>query len=125
MIVLREHALQFIETPGSNATAGIATPSRGASQSSIICQRQQPGGGNPAHFHDREEIMLVTRGAVEVTAQDASVTLGPGDSLIIPAKTPHRLANIGKTEAEWLLIAPAGIGFFREDGERADPAWAR
>lgn len=125
MIVLREVSHQFIETPGSNATAAIATPSRGTSQSSIVCQRQQPGGGNPAHFHDREEIMLVLRGSVEVISGDTTTTLESGDSLIIPAKTTHRLATVSATEAEWLLIAPADIGFFRENGERAEPVWAR
>ena len=125
MIVIRADALQFMETPGANATAGIATPSRGASQSSIVRQRQQPGGGNPPHFHDREEIMLVTRGSVAVTAGDTTTTLGPGDSLIVPANTTHQLATAGESEAEWLLIAPAGIGFFHESGARAEPVWAK
>ena len=125
MIVVREADLEFIETPGANATVGVAVPSRGAEDVSVIRQRQQPGGGNPAHFHDREEVMLVTRGAVSVTLDGETVTLGAGDTLIIPSQTAHQLSNAGDTEAEWLLVAPAGVGFFREDGERADPAWAR
>ena len=41
------------------------------------------------------------------------------------ARALPQLANAGETEAEWLLVAPAGIGFFQANGERAEPAWAR
>jgi quercetin dioxygenase-like cupin family protein len=125
MNVLRESDLNYIVTPGANATAGIATASRGATDVSVIRQRQQPGGGNPPHTHDREEVMLVTEGSVEVRIGKDVVTLNAGDSLVIPANTEHQLANAGATDAEWLLIAPAGVGFFHASGERADPVWAR
>ena len=125
MNVIRESDLNFIETPGANATAGIATASRGAQDVSVIRQRQQPGGGNPPHTHDREEVLLVTEGSVEVLVGNDAVTLNAGDALIIPANSPHRLANVGASDAEWLTIAPAGVGFFHENGERADPPWAQ
>jgi quercetin dioxygenase-like cupin family protein len=124
MNVLREADLKYIETPGANATTGIATASRGATEVSVIRQRQKAGGGNPPHTHDREEVMLVLAGSVRVSCGDASTTLGAGDALVIPAETLHQLANAGDSEAEWLLIAPAGVGFFHENGERADPVWA-
>ena len=125
MNVLRASDVIFVETPGANATAGIATASRGAEEVSVIRQRQQPGGGNPPHAHDREEVMLVTEGTVEVRIGDDVVTLRAGDTLVVPAETVHQLANAGETEAAWLLIAPAGVGFFHANGERADPVWAR
>ncbi len=125
MNVLRAIDLTAIETPGANTTTGIATPSRGAREVSVIRQRQQPGGGNPPHTHDREEVMLVTEGSVEVLVGDVSVTLNPGDTLVIPAQTLHQLANVGQADAEWLLIAPAGVGFFHANGEQADPVWAQ
>lgn len=125
MIVVREVDSEYMETPGANHTAGIATPSRGAREVSVIRQRQQPGGGNPPHLHDREEVLLVTEGNLEVRIGAKVVILNQGDSLIIPPQTVHQLANAGSTAAEWLLIAPAGIGYFHENGERAEPAWAR
>jgi quercetin dioxygenase-like cupin family protein len=125
MNVIRESELNFIETPGGNATAGIATASRGAREVSMIRQRQQPGGGNPPHAHDREEVMLVTEGTVEVRIGEDTVTLIAGDTLVVPAETVHQLANAGSSEAAWLLIAPDGVEFFHANGERADPVWAR
>jgi quercetin dioxygenase-like cupin family protein len=125
MNVLRAAETTYIDTPGNNATAGIATASRGATEVSVIRQRQQPGGGNPPHTHDREEVMLVTEGIVDVRIGDETVQLHAGDTLVVPAQTVHQLANAGDTEAAWLLIAPAGVGFFHANGERADPVWAR
>lgn len=123
--IIRASEIAYVETPGANRTAGIATPNHGAREVSVIRQRQQPGGGNPAHTHDREEVMLVTAGIVEVHIGGNRVVLDAGDTLVIPASTEHRLANAGDTEAEWLLIAPAGIGFFHANGERAEPVWSR
>jgi quercetin dioxygenase-like cupin family protein len=125
MIVIRESDLQNIETPGGTISAGIATAGRGARQVSVIRQRQQAGGGNPPHTHDCEEVTLVTEGSLEVRIGEDVVTLNAGDSLVIPANTEHRLENAGTTDAAWLLIAPAGVGFFHASGEQADPVWAR
>lgn len=125
MIVIRENELEFVPSPGKNRSAGVATPSRGAQEVSVVRQRQAAQGSNPAHTHDREEVLVVTRGSVSVTVGTASVTLSAGDALIVPAETPHRLANEGEIDAEWLLVAPAGVGFFHESGERANPPWAQ
>ena len=63
----------------------MATPSRGATDVSIIRQRQEPGGFNSRHTHDREEVTTVLSGTVTV---------------IIPAETVHQFANSGSVEAE-------------------------
>lgn len=125
MIVLPNNALAFIETPGANASAAVATPSRGASEVSVVRQRQQPGGFNPVHSHDREEVMVILQGEIALTRDDEEHRLAAGDSAIIPAGAPHRIAAIGGQAAEWLLIAPAGIRFFHADGAEATPPWAR
>jgi quercetin dioxygenase-like cupin family protein len=125
MVVLQNGTLEFIETPGANASAGIATPSRGASEVSVVRQRQQPGGHNPLHSHHREEVMVMLQGEIAVTIGEQETTLAAGDSVIIPAHSPHRIANSGQQAAEWLLIAPAGVRFFHADGAEASPAWSR
>lgn len=125
MAVVHDSALQFIETPGGNSGSGVATPSRGAAEVSVIRQRQIPGGANPPHTHDREEVMVLLAGAVTVTVAGAPQPLGPGDALIVPPGTPHAVANTGDRPAEWLLVAPAGVRFFHLSGEEGSPPWAR
>lgn len=125
MIIILEKDLHRIETPGRNVSAGIATPSRGAREISVIQQTQQPGGANPSHWHDREEAITVLSGRVAVTTPDETINLAVGDSVLIPAKTLHRLEAIGEHPAEWLLIAPAGIRYLHENGEAGNPPWAQ
>lgn len=125
MIVIRAQDTQAIETPNGNFGTSLATPRLGARDVTVVRQRQTPGGFNPAHTHDREEVMVLLAGAVTVSAGDARHELFPGDALIVPAGTPHRVDNPGDTDAEWLIVSPVGVRFFRDTGEEAHPAWIR
>lgn len=125
MKLIKASQTEPIASPNGNQGAALATPATGAGQVSVIRQRQQPGGFNPPHSHPNEEVMVQLAGTVAVTAGSASLELGPGDTLIIPAGTLHRVENRGAVEAEWLIIAAAGTRFFHENGEEAHPAWAR
>jgi quercetin dioxygenase-like cupin family protein len=125
MTVIRDGEHQFIETPGGNFGRGVATPSGGAVEVSVIRQRQRPGGTNPAHTHDREEVMVILNGAVTVTVAGEAVALGAGDAVIVPARTAHQVENTSAHPAEWLLVAPAGVRFFHATGDEASPPWAR
>lgn len=125
MSILRSVNLNEIETPGGNRTTALATPSRGATEVSVIRQQQQPGGMNPAHRHDREEIMIMLSGEVALIFDDEPRGLVGGDVAIIPAAVTHRIENHGLEAAEWLLIAPAGIRFFHASGEETFPEWSR
>jgi quercetin dioxygenase-like cupin family protein len=124
MTVIRQTELRYIETPGGNYGAAVATPSKGAVDVSIIRQRQTPGGANPAHTHNREEVMLILSGETTVVLNGDLITLGQGDSLIIPAGTAHHIENRGAEDAEWLLLAPAGVEFIKSTGENGTPPWA-
>ena len=124
MTVIRQTDLRYVETPGGNFGAAVATPSKGAVDVSIIRQRQTPGGANPAHTHDREEVMLILSGEVTVVLNGDPITLSQGDSLIIPAGAVHTIENRSAEDAEWLLLAPAGVEFIKSTGEKVSPPWA-
>ena len=125
MAVVRSGDGRFIETPGGNFGRAVATASRGATEVSVIRQRQLPGGVNPSHTHDREEVMVLLAGEVTVAVAGEDVVLGAGDAVIIPPGTPHRVENRSVEAAEWLLVAPAAVGFFHEDGRPGSPPWSR
>jgi quercetin dioxygenase-like cupin family protein len=40
--------------------------------------------------HDGEELVYVTRGALQIEAGGVEATLSPGDAFVVPAGTPHR-----------------------------------
>lgn len=124
MLVVRNEELGESGTEG-NFAGGVATPSRGAEEVSLIRQRQAPGSANPLHLHDREEITVVLSGSVRVTTEREEVDLSAGDALIVPAHTVHQVQTVGDAEAEWLLAAPSGVRFLFADGRETSPSWAK
>ncbi len=125
MIVNNVQSLTSLETPNGNTVVSIATPSLGADEVSVVKQVQQPGGFNPEHSHDHEEVMLMQSGAVTLTVDGVEHVLEEGDTAIVPAEAVHQIANRGEAPASWMLIAPAGIKFFAATGEQMNPAWAQ
>ena len=50
--------------------------------------------GPPLHFHQTfDEVFVVSSGTLSVQLEDSVRTLGPGETLTIPAGTPHRPFN--------------------------------
>lgn len=125
MHVIRSKDVQTLETPNGNFGASLATSSKGAHEVSVVRQRQVPGGFNPTHTHDREEVMVQLAGSVTLSSGDERIVLSAGDTVILPADMPHRLDNTGDTDAEWLIISAAGVRFFKETGEEAYPEWTK
>ena len=79
-----------------------------------------PGGGPPPHRHDFEECFRVLEGSLEVHLRDrAPVLLVEGDSVNIPANSPHSFRNPAQVSARLLCtVAPAGLErFFAEFGD--------
>jgi quercetin dioxygenase-like cupin family protein len=125
MIEVRERDLDVIETPGGNFGAAIATPSRGATEVSVIRQRQLPGGANPLHRHDREEVLVMLSGSATVTCESRRSEVNSGDAIIIPAGALHKIEASGADPAEWLLVAPTGVRFLHANGDEGSPPWAK
>ena len=123
-MLIRNSSIPASGSPGMFA-GSLATPRLGATEVSVIRQRQEPGATNPFHYHNREEVMVQFAGTVTVLVGDERVEVAPGDTLIVPAQTLHQIENTGQDEAEWLLIAPKGIQFFRPNGEEVVPEWAQ
>ena len=59
-----------------------------------------PGVTAPNHTHPGEEVAYVVEGSLEYTLEgQAPVTLKAGESLFIPAGTPHIAKNVGSGNA--------------------------
>jgi len=66
-----------------------------------------PGGksGKHVHSHSREEFAFVVKGRVTLTLGDEESELAPGDSVTLPAHSPHRWENRGEETVEVLMIS--------------------
>ncbi|HMM42829.1 MAG TPA: cupin domain-containing protein [Thermomicrobiales bacterium] len=124
MSAIRSADLTAVESPGRSATTPIATPPAGAIGVSVMRQCQQPGGENTPHSHDREEVIIMLGGWVEIAIDGERHQLGPGDAVILPPDALRQLRNQGGEPADWLLIAPSGIRFFHADSSPVASGWA-
>ena len=60
------------------------------------------------HRHaDEDELFLVLSGALRIELRDGSVTLGPGEMVVIPKGVEHR--PVAAEEVHLMLIEPKGI----------------
>lgn len=78
-----------------------------------------PGGDNGLHVHlNEDESMYLISGELEVTIGNLQFRMMPGESYFAPRNTPHRVRNVGITEARTLLIDTPGrfSHFIREAG---------
>ncbi len=62
----------------------------------------------PWHHHDEEdEFFMVWKGQFRVEFRDRTVTLGPGEALVVPRGVEHRTA--ADEEAEIMIFEPADV----------------
>ena len=89
-------------------TRMLASSAAGAAQLTIFEQWCAPGLGAPTHLHAVEEVLRVLAGAAEVWVSAERATLGPGDSVIIPAGATHGFRNVthGALHVQAILAAP-------------------
>jgi quercetin dioxygenase-like cupin family protein len=81
----------------------------------VVDMHVPPGGGPPPHRHDFEETFVVTAGEIEATFRGEHKTVKAGQTIHIPANSPHQFTNASKEPARLICIcAPAGMDeFFR------------
>jgi quercetin dioxygenase-like cupin family protein len=81
----------------------------------VVDMHVPPGGGPPPHRHDFEETFIVTAGEIEATFRGQHKTVKAGQSIHIPANSPHQFTNASNQPARLICIcAPAGQEeFFR------------
>src|SRR5260221_467916 len=89
--------------PGMFA-GSLATPRRGATEVTVIRQRQEPGTTLTLHYHEHEEVIVQLAGTVTALVGDKRVQVAPGDTLIVPGHTLHQIENTGQEEADSLLL---------------------
>ena len=105
------HAGDTIE----NAVTGerivfLRTAAETAGELCVVETFVRPGGFVAAtHVHPaQEERFHVLEGTLRFRAGHEKVEVGPGESLTVPAGTPHRFWNAGETEARFVCeVRPA------------------
>jgi mannose-6-phosphate isomerase-like protein (cupin superfamily) len=121
--ILRAPDAPRFELPGL-AFTGLASPSRGSAGLCTWRLTLEPALSSPEpHTLDRDEVFMVTRGAIRLSL-DAEPVLS-GDVAVVPAGTPIQVANVGDVEAEVVVVIAAGFTATAADGSViGTPPWA-
>ena len=73
----------------------------------------KPGASNPRHYHAAcEEILTLLSGRLEHAIGDETVTLDPGDTIVIPRGVPHGARNISNGDADMVVCYDTGTRDF-------------
>jgi mannose-6-phosphate isomerase-like protein (cupin superfamily) len=59
--------------------------------------KAKPGQGPPLHKHPYVEVAFTLEGCATITVGDEQREMKAGGIVVIPAETPHRFVNSGKT----------------------------
>jgi quercetin dioxygenase-like cupin family protein len=116
MPVIRKAESRRTETPAAVMTT-LASPTQGQAASAVWRVDMRPGQTGPLHGIDAEQVWTVLEGGANVQLGQENVTLGPGDTVVIPADTPRRV-SAGQNGLVAIVTAPARMRAYALDGTR-------
>ena len=134
MPVIRRAETRRTETPNAVMTT-LASPTQGGAGQAVWRVDMRPGQAGPLHAIDTEQVWTVLDGGATVELDGQALTVGPGDTLILPADAPRRVSADPAAGFAAIAVAPAGTraytldatsvapGCAVPDGDKLVPAW--
>jgi len=123
MPVIRRAETRRIETPNAVMTT-LASPTQGGAGQAVWRVDMRPGQAGPLHAIDTEQVWTVLDGGATVELDGQALTVGPGDTLILPADAPRRVSADPEAGLAAIAVAPAGTRAYTLDGTRVAPGCA-
>ncbi len=74
----------------------------------------RPGQGPPLHTHPYVEVAFTIEGTATITVGEETQVVSAGGVVVIPANTPHRFVNTGKTSLRQIDVH-ASANFIQTD----------
>lgn len=124
MAVLTAPAAPTHDLGGALFTS-LATPSRGATDTSVWKVEILPGTPATPHWLTREEVFVVLEGTASVRIAGNDGQAGAGDAIVVPAGAGFELANAGTGPLRLLCCLPVGGQARLADGSTFTPPWAQ
>jgi len=123
MPVIRRAETRRTETPNAVMTT-LASPAQGGAGQAVWRVDMRPGQAGPLHAIDTEQVWTVLDGGAAVELDGQVLTVGPGDTLILPADAPRRVSADPAAGFAAIAVAPAGTRAYTLDGTRVAPGCA-
>jgi quercetin dioxygenase-like cupin family protein len=103
---------------------GLASPSRGATETSVWRVTLVPGAAPAEHRLDREEVIVALAGRALASLDGVEHEVGAGDALIVPPHQLFSLANPFDDPFDAIAVLPIGGKAQMTGGEPFTPPWA-
>lgn len=114
MRVIRTSELEPIVPPDGSVVRELARPPETAQNQSLAEATVPPGGETTEHFHRAsEEIYYFVTGEGRMRLGDEENAVGPGDAVVIPPGTRHKLWNPGSDPL--VLLCCSSPPYYDED----------
>ena len=123
MPVIRRAETRRTETPNAVMTT-LASPAQGGAGQAVWRVDMRPGQAGPLHAIDTEQVWTVLEGGAAVELDGQVLTVGPGDTLILPADAPRRVSADPAAGFAAIAVAPAGTRAYTLDDTRVAPGCA-
>lgn len=123
MPVIRNADSRRTQTPNAVMTT-LASPGQGGAGQAVWRVDMRPGQAGPLHAFDTELVWTVLDGSATVELDGETLTVQPGDTLILPADAPRRITAGPAAGFAAIAAAPAGTRAYPLDGTRVSPACA-
>ena len=98
VFIMKAQKFVWSEMPADPVREGFAWQFAIGENMMIIRQTIQPGAVIAEHSHVHEQIVHLFQGKLRLTVTGESITLGPGESLLIPPNAPHAVEVEGDEE---------------------------
>ena len=123
MPVLPAPAAPTHDIGGARFTS-LATPTSGATDTSVWLVEIDAGTPATPHELTREEVFVVLAGRAAVRLGDRDQEAGVGDAIVVPAGVPFALAAAGDAPLRALCCMPVAGQARTPGGEPFTPPWA-
>jgi quercetin dioxygenase-like cupin family protein len=102
----------------------LATPNRGARETSVWRVSVDPGVDGAPHWLTREEIFVVLSGSARASFDGTVQLANAGDAIVVPPHVEFALTCVGEEPAELLCCLPVGGQARLGSGDAFTPPWA-
>jgi mannose-6-phosphate isomerase-like protein (cupin superfamily) len=98
------HVVRKEDLPLIGSSYNFVGAEQGDVAISMFLVEAPPGRGAPLHVHEYDEIVLLQEGQSRFVIGDVIQEAGPGDIIVVKARTPHGFINAGSEVLKQLDI---------------------
>jgi quercetin dioxygenase-like cupin family protein len=121
--VVRRADSRRTTTPNATMTTHASPTQGGTARLAVWTVAMAPGASGPDHVFDVEQVWTALDGAAVVDLDGERLTVGPGDTLVLPADAPRRVHADADAGFTAVVAAPAGALAVQPGAEPVLPPW--